>query len=209
MAEEYSERNAHLCDKCPLQGLESFNTALQHASRLWLSCLVQSCGAPEHNLLLHVTKTQSKEEDGGRESFPLPRKKPGATPELRWRRQEAQRRLGLLNGTERGDQTLSGGAPGRAREGDSGRKVQGGNGNRRDGLRRAPGGRGNKVASSPSGICPCLWEHPRTRERAAGPPPRFRDDVPNAARPRQHRPSHFSYAALARQARPSRRNLSE
>lgn len=41
--------------------------------------------------------------------------------------------------------------------------------NRRDGLRRAPGGIGSKVASYPSGICPCLWEHPRTRERAAGP----------------------------------------
>lgn len=41
--------------------------------------------------------------------------------------------------------------------------------NRRDGLRRAPGGIGSEVASSPSGICPCLQEHPRTRERAAGP----------------------------------------
>lgn len=67
LAEQCSERNTHLCDKCPLQGLESFNTALQHASRLWLSWLVQSCGAPEHNLLLHVT--ENKKEDGGRESF--------------------------------------------------------------------------------------------------------------------------------------------
>lgn len=39
---------------------------------------------------------------------------------------------------------------------------------RRAGLRRAPGGKGSKVASTPSGICPCLQEHPRTRERAAG-----------------------------------------
>lgn len=75
LAEQCSERNTHLCDKCPLQGLESFNTALQHASRLWLSWLVQSCGAPEHNLLLHVT--ENKKEDGGRESFAFPGKKPG------------------------------------------------------------------------------------------------------------------------------------
>lgn len=41
--------------------------------------------------------------------------------------------------------------------------------NRMDGLRRAPGGIGSKVASSPSGICPCPREHLRTKERAAVP----------------------------------------
>lgn len=69
--------------------------------------------------------------------------------------------------------------------------------NRRDGLRRAAGGIGSKVASSPSGICPCLREHPRTMERAAGPPPRQGQDMPTVAQSCQRWVSYASNCPCA------------
>lgn len=104
-----------MCDKCPLQGLESFNTALRHASRLWLSWLEQSCGAPEHNRLLHGA--ENKEEDGGREgefcvSYErTPRKRPSLCLVEFMGRRDASEIVGLRRGC--GEQTESRGAQGR------------------------------------------------------------------------------------------------
>lgn len=79
----------------------------------------------------------------------------------------------------------------------TGRKWKKKERNIRDGLRRAPGGKGSKVASSPSGICPCLREHPRTRERAAGLKPHPGQDLPTKAQPCQRLASRASKCPCA------------
>lgn len=65
------------------------------------------------------------------------------------------------------------------------------------GSRQAPGGTGSIVASSPSGICPCLQEHPGARERAAGPQPHPDQDMPTIVLPCQQWASHFSNCLCA------------
>lgn len=70
--------------------------------------------------------------------------------------------------------------------------------NRRYGLRKAPGGIGSNVASFPSGICPCLQEHPRARERAAGPKPHPGQGVPAGAQSCQYIGRFIPASALER-----------
>lgn len=143
--------------------VEGYISALQHASRSLLSWLVESCREWEFHLFLLEKREQEGRWRHG--VCGVPCKTLGAV-KMRTRGKVIQNKQ-----WEREYKGSRGGQEGKCEIGDRekevkwwvwvakrrGRKLKRKEGrNRRDGLRRAPGGIGSKVASSPSGICPCL-----------------------------------------------------
>lgn len=144
--------------------VEGYISALQHACRSLLSWLVQSCGEWEFHLFL----LEKREQEGRwRQGVCGVSCKTLGTVKMRTRKGNVR----TNNEKRKIRDPERGGQDGKCEIGDRktevqrwvwvvkrrGRKLKRKEGrNRRDGLRRAPGGIGSKVASSPSGICPCL-----------------------------------------------------